>query len=346
MSPYRSALLRNRHLWIAGALFVIAVLPVAVLTLVLGDLNIGQSIGDNPRGDQLPRLHPDNLLYYLDRLTNEQASWVLVASALTGFAVAMRNPDRRLFFWVLLFLSTYVFFTALNDPHVSRYTIFWLPAVTVFAALPLRHLTSDRARVWYGAWLASIVVLQVVGAVRLEPQRSAGFQEAARVAVASTSSPAIFVDAYNNGYFTFFVRALDPDRSNYVIRGDKILSSSAVDTTTWAKQHVDGTEELLETLQRLGIGVLVLEEKNYTEFPVHDLLRDVVKGAEFELIAEIPIDSTLPRYADQSLLVYRFLGKETSASPAGFYVPLPIIGKKLYVPKDGSAPTMMEYSAD
>jgi hypothetical protein len=343
MSPHRAALIKQRDMWWSAAILVLAVLPLAAMTVALGDLNLGQSIGANPRGEQLPRWHPENLAFYLRAIVDQQANWPLALTALFGVVLGLRPFDRRLMFWLLLFISTYLFFTALNDPHVSRYTIFLLPAIAVFAALPAARLPTARLRAVFGVWLAALVGWQTVQAYGTEPQRSKGFQEAARLAVDRGQTPVIFIDAYNNGYFTFFVRALDSDRTKYVVRGDKVLSSSAVDTTTWAQQHVDSREQLIALLQRTGADILVLEEENYTEFPIHDLLREVVKGDGFELLEEIPIASTLPRYRDQSILVYRFLGNAGSSKPKGITLPLPIIGKELYVPGNGTAPVLRDF---
>jgi len=340
MSPHRASLIRQRHLWWSAGLLLVSVLPLAAMTIALGDLNLGQSIGENPRGSQLPRWHPENLAFYLEALVDQQASWPLALTSLLGLAVGFKAFDRRLAFWLLLFASTYGFFTALNDPHVDRYTIFWLPAITVFAALPLYQLPKNRLRSAYGVWLALLIGWQGAQAYWKEPQRSVGFQEAARLAVELSETPVIFVDAYNNGYFTFFVRAFDSGRAKYVVRGDKLLSSSAVDTTTWAQQHVESRAGLIAMLKRSGADILVLEEDNYTEFPIHDLLREVVKGEGFKLLAEIPIESTLPRYRDQSILLYRFLDNTGNDKPKGISLPLPIIGKELYVPADGSTPIL------
>ena len=345
MSPHRSSLIKQRDVWWSVGLLVLAVLPLAAMTIALGDLNLGQSIGANPRGEQLPRWHPDNLAFYLNAIVDQQASWPLALTALFGAAVGLQPFDRRLIFWLLLFFSTYVFFTALNDPHVDRYTIFLLPAITVFAALPASRLPTPRLRAIYGFWLATLVAWQAGQAYFTQPQRSEGFQEAARLAVDRGQTPVVFIDAYNNGYFTFFVRALDPDRSKYVVRGDKVLSSSAVDTTTWARQHVDSRDQLIALLKRSGADILVLEQENYTNFPIHDLLRAVVMGEGFELLDEIPIVSTLPRYRNQKLLVYRFLSNTGADGPKGISLPLPIIGKELYVPTDGSAPSLDDLQA-
>jgi hypothetical protein len=345
-SKHRSSLFTNRQVWIAGGLFVIAILPIAALTVYLGDLNLGQSIGDNPRGEQLSRLHPEILLGYLTMLVDNQASWAFVVTALVGLAVALQRPDRRLFFWAMLAIATYVVFTLLNDPHEPRYTIFWLPAVAVLAALPVRMLPSSRARVAYGLWLSILVIGQTVGAIQATPQRSSGFQEAANLAVEAAAGPVIFIDAYNNGYFTFFVRAADPERRKFVVRGDKVLSSSAVDTSTWVETHVDGRAEIRNLLDRLGVEVLVLEERNYMDLPVHDTLRELVKTEDFELLAAIPIDSTLRRYEGQSLFVYRYLDAKRDATSEGLTLRLPIIGKQIFVPSDGSAPSLQDYSAD
>lgn len=336
----RYRVLQSRYTLLALGVGLLALLPLAVLTLYLGDLNIGQSFGENPRGEQLPRLASDNLLFYLEALVNDQASWPLAALAAIGALSAMFRLDRRAIYWLLLFVSTYAFFTMLNDPHVSRYTIFWMPAVAVFASLPLAIAQQSRFRVVWFVALLGVLTSNVIASVTAQPQRSSGFQEAASLAVSLSERPAIFIDAYNNGYFTFFVRAYDKNREKFVLRGDKLLSSSAVDTTTWAKEHVESSEGVLNVLRSIRADIVVVEEENYTEFPVHDILRELLKTEQFEELARIPIISTLPRYRDQTLLIYRWKG-ELDASIGAMELPLPIVGKKLLVPGDGSTPSLI-----
>lgn len=337
---WEHSLLRKRATWLALLLCVLLSLPVVLMTLYLGDLNLAQSVGENVRGAQLPRYHIETLLSYPRLLATSQLASVSLLMVVLGFALALGRLDRRTVFFLLSVFATFLFFTSLNDPHVARYTIFWLPGLYVLAVVPVtRAKGALRAVLLLLLWVAIGQNLWL--SVRQMPQFVGGFKEAAAVAMAVSPGPVLLVDAWNNGYFTFFVRALDPERRYFVLRGDKLLTSSAVESTTFLQMHARSAEDVRSILDQHSVNVLVVEADNYTGLDIHSTLREIVAGRDFVLRDRIPIISRLPRYQHQDLLVYEYTSG--SAAPAGTLIlKLPIVGKELHVPADGSRPELRD----
>ncbi len=326
----------SRSFWGAAVIFLILTTPLALMTLWLGDLNIGQSFGDNPRGQQLPRWHWQNLTLYFYWLFSKQLTFPVLVLSAAGLFFALRRKDPHLLFFAFCICSVFLFFTALNDPHLPRYTIFWLPAFCVFAALPWIYLNTFAAKSFYASLVVFSIAFNIYATFSLTPQRVSGFDLAAKFVVQQNQTPAVLVDARNNGYFTFFVRQNDPQRKIFVMRGDKLFSSSAIESTTWLTVHARSTEDILSILDKNKIDLIVVEERDYTNLRVHNHFREMLKQESFALRQRIPIESNLPRYIDQHILIYEYIAR-SSDSQEQMELLLPIVGKKIRISTDGKS---------
>lgn len=321
--------------WGAIILAVILIAPLAAMTLWLGELNLAQSLGDTKsRLSQVPRYHWANLRVAFDFLFSQVTKPVL-SLALLGLVWSFLRRDGKVLFFVFWLAATYIFFTALNDPKVPRYTIFWVPAFLLFAALCIHYLPEKLHLKSVGmAVVGCIALYQAQLTIHRQQDHSYGYEAAARMAIAQASSPVIFVDALNNGYFTFFVRLNDPLRQFYVLRGDKLLHSSAMEVETWQKVHIQSLDGLRRLFDQFGVSVVVVESRNYAGLEIHRLLRDWLQTADFRLIKKIPVVSTRDRLRHQSLLVYHYLHFKPPSR--GFIeLDLPIVGKTIRVPFKG-----------
>lgn len=326
--------LANRTVWAATALCTVLVIPLAVMTIWLGDLNIAQSVGDNPRGEQLPRWHIDNLEVYLRFLVQDQLTWPVLLLSAVGAAWAVIRRDRRVVFFGLLILATYLFFTALNDPKLPRYAIFWVPAFCVLAALPLHYIRDRRAVAAGVAVMSAAVVVNIVGTLQTVPAYRSGYDEAAAYVVQNNPGRAVLIQAHNNGYFTYFVRQFDPRRRTVVLRGDKLITSSAIEATTWLKVHAQSREDIREMLSRNKVSMVVAESHDWTGLPIHKDFLEYLKTDHFKLLRTIPIQSSMHELPSTHLNIYAFVAPvETAAQDLTLDVPL--AGKRVRVPADG-----------
>ena len=327
--------LKEKKTWLAILFILICVIPLALITLWLGEQNLTQSIGKGIAGNQsawmirlkkIP-LHLDNILHY-------QMTLPLVVLTTTGLISSVIFKERKTVFFALLIFSTFLFFSYVIHKN-ERYTIFWLPSFTVFAALPVYQLRNHPlARNLFAALLTGVVFYQITDIYSKEPNYATGYDEAAQYVLDHSQSPTVFVDAYNNGYFTYFMRAKDPEKSMYVLRADKLLASSSISATNKLTIHANSKKDIKKILDKFGPEFIVVESRELTGIDIYRKLREFLQNGLFELIKCIPVKSTRPPLMEQNLLIYRYKGyRPTEGGIMELY--LPVVGQTIKVPVRG-----------
>ncbi len=323
----------------ATIIAVLLTLPIAVITIYFADMNIGQSIGVNPRGEQISRLALQNLLSYPVMLYKSQLPLPVLVMSIFGFCISIFRRDRHTLFFALLIAATYVFFTLLNDPHVARYTIFWIPAFCVFAVTPMTHLTNKPLKLAYLLVIAITISFNITASLNKIPQYASGYSEAAAYIAKHNKTKTVLVDAWNNGYFTFFVRKFDPKRNLFVLRGDKLFTSSAIESKTWLTIHARNKQDIKHILFKYNVGLIVVEENDYTGIVIHKTFRKLLNSSDFVLRSTIPIKSNLTRLSGQTLKIYEYIGPHDKQSN-DLRMDLPVIGKSILIPADNKQPRL------
>ncbi|MDD2658638.1 MAG: GtrA family protein [Methylococcales bacterium] len=341
-------LFNRKEIWISIIILIILVTPLALITFWLGDLNIGQSIGENPRGPQIPRYYWENLILYPKALITEQLTLPVSLLVVCGLVQAINKKDSRINFYLWWIFAVYLFFTSLNDPKLSRYTIFWIPPFCLFAALPLSYIQKSSnivKRNIIGLFIICSILYGAIANFQKKPQYITAFKEAAAYVLKNAERPVVFVDAYNNGYFTFFIRQFDQKKRFFVFRGDKLFSSSAIETTTWLKIHAQSRQDLKDILDTHGIDLIVAESSDYTGLSIHKEFRDYLQTDDFKKETSFPIESSLPRYRNQSLDIYRYR-KNNLKKSEDWIIRLPTIGKIIRIRASDNKPMLEKMNAD
>jgi len=346
------AQLRQRRVWLTITMVIIGLIPLVVITLWLGDQNLAQSIGMAPvfgqqafAADVLPaslaaRLNPDVLLVHLKQIYQFHLTWPALALCLVGLGWALWKRDKRAWFWISFIIVVYLVFTYIKGQN-PRYPIFWIPAFLVLASMPLCYLQqrSKRGFQLYAGIVAATVAWQVFAVSQIAPKYATGYDEAARFVLENSESPTVFFDGYNNGYFTYFMRALDPDRSMYVLRGDKLLSSTSIAGRNRLEVHAEDERDIVGILEQYGVQYVVVEDKNTIKIPIHGVLRRILKRNDrFELVKTIPVDTGSPSTREPlegiSLLIYEVHDRGTPKDGI-LELHLPVVGQTLRVPLRG-----------
>ena len=341
--------LRQRRVWIAIAFIILALLPLAAITLWLGDQNLAQSIGmEWVAGKQafasataaaglIDRFSPERIWLRLHQLYAVHLTMPALLLSMVGLLWATIKKDLRAWFWLSFILVVFMVFTYIKGMN-SRYPIFWIPAFLVFASLPLNYLRrgSKHAFHVYSALLVSTVAWQVFSVVETVPKFATGYDAAARYILEHSDSPTVFFDGYNNGYFIYFMRALDPQRSMYVLRGDKLLSSTSIGGRSRLEIHARGANDIREMMERFGVQYVVVEDKNTIGIPIHDVLREMLNDVEqFALVKTISVDTGSPSTREPlkgvSLLIYEVLDRGTPEDGI-LELKLPVVGQTLRIP--------------
>lgn len=322
--------LRAKQSWIAIAIAALLLIPLAAITLWLGDLNVQQSVGSTQASGTPSRLSVANWLAHWHSLTEYHFSWPVLVLSAGGMLLAIYKRDDRAVFFALLILITYVFFSLLAGKN-PRYPFFWMPAFTVFAALALVYLTQPAARVLWTVALLAVVSLNVYESWRKQPQYATGYDTAARFVLEHSKSPTVFFDGYNNGYFTYFMRAADPEQSMYVLRADKLLTSSAINNSIWLEVHARDEADIERMLKEYGVELVVLESRDVSGIPIHQRFRKLVTGDGFELLARIPVQSNREPLQAQTLDIYRYR-RAQAMTASHLTLKLPVVGQTIQVP--------------
>jgi hypothetical protein len=198
---------------------------------------------------------------------------------------------------------------------------------------------SKRGFQLYAGILAATVAWQVFAVSQIAPKYATGYDEAAQFVLDNSESPTVFFDGYNNGYFTYFMRALDPDRSMFVLRGDKLLSSTSIAGRNRLEVHAEDASDIIGILEQYGVQYVVVEDKNTIKIPIHGVLRRVLeRNDRFELVKTIPVDTGSPSTREPldgvSLLIYEV--HDRGAPKDGILeLRLPVVGQTLRVPLRG-----------
>lgn len=330
----------NKHAWIGVLGVLAALIPLAMITLWLGDQNLAQStgVGLSMSTTEAASQRFENLYTHLKHLTSFQLPPLTLILAAAGLVMSIARKDgRTLYFWLLI-LTTYGFFAYILNPN-ERYTIFWLPAFSVFAVLPAFYLGERHPRLGKSLAAAVLAAVGLHGYLIYSnaPHYATGYDKAADYVVANSHSPAVLVDAYNNGYFTYFVRQADVDRSMYVLRGDKLFTSSSIGGRNKLQVHAQTRTELQALMDEYGVEYIVVEDKNYTPVDIHDELRRFLQEGPFEKELEVAVDATRSPLRDAKLIVYRYLERKP---PSGreLMLRLPVVGKSITIPFPAAKP--------
>lgn len=326
---------KRREVWIASAILAVIVIPLAVITLWLGKTNMAQSVGtaDFEFKTASSRLSWDNLKILFITLYRYHLTLPVLIISLIGLGWAVVKRDRRSLYFILLIVSTYAFFSYIVNKN-ERYPIFWIPAFTVLAALPvyyLRHVRNARMAVMF--ILTGVVVYQIYLIYTRLPNYATGYDTAAAYILQNSRSPTVFFDGYNNGYFTYFMRALDPERSMYVLRADKLLSSSAIGYLGKHTQvHAASRQDIRKIFDQYGVHYVIVETKDWSNLDIHKELREFLKEEPFRLAKRIEVQSNREPLENQELLIYEYLDSTKNIMADYIEMRLPVVGQTIRVP--------------
>jgi hypothetical protein len=324
--------LKQRNTWIAVALIAVALIPLALITLWLGDQNLAQSVGStSAQGASAWTQRLLRLPEHIDNILNYQTTLPFLILTLVGMFASVIKGDRKTIFFWLFILATVLFFSYVIHKN-ERYTIFWLPAFSLFAAYPLYLLREFYfPRYAFALVLTIAFSYNVFTIYKVEPNYATGYQEAAQFVLENSSSPTVFVDAYNNGYFTYFMRAQDDARSMYVLRADKLLASSSISAKNRLELHAQSKDDIQEILNKYGIELIVVESRDISGVEIYKEFRELLQNGPFSLIKRIPVETTRPILDDQELLVYRYLERKPISGDT-LTLHLPVVGQTIQVP--------------
>lgn len=313
---------------VAAAAVIVA--PLLPITLYLSPFNVAlasglaQSVAQQGRLEEAGRALTSAWAAHFSptMLTAAAAGFLLllVRRSVVGLLVAAWVTCTALF---VVLMGTSV------DPQ--RYGIYWIPAIGLAVGAFASPL-AGRARPVTLAAVVVALLTQIVAAAHVRLPGAAGYEEAAAfVAANPRGATVMFAGDIDTGFFTFFTRKHDPARRAIVLRADKTLTTSFMGAVA-AEDRVSTREEVRETLQRYGVGYVVVEDRP-SESEVQNWLLEEVRTARYAERLRVPTQSTDVRLrAGTTIAVYEVLGAGAGAPDARLDIRLPLVSQQIDIP--------------
>ena len=319
---------RSKEGWIAIICIIVLLIPLALITLWLGDENVKQSIGAVD-----PQYRWYRIKFYLLALVKNQLTRPVLILCITGIGCAAWKRDNRCVYFALLVICVYIFFSYLVVQE-ARYTIFWMPAFCLFAVLPVLYLRKSKIFYVAGNVVLSFIVIYQISLVYYKtlPIYIKGCDEAVRYILRENPMPVVFFDGSCSSYFTYLMRSLDSKKSMYVLRGDKLLSSHSIYPKKNLKVHAHSREDIEKIFDKYGILYIVVQNEDWTGgIEIHQELRVFLDSGPFRLVEEFPIESNINDLKGAKLKIYKYLNAKPIIADY-LELRLPSVGQMLKIP--------------
>jgi hypothetical protein len=327
--------LLRRDIVSAAIVFALLVAPLVPVTLVMAKANVSfvrNQIAGGRSAHSVGWLAGRTAAVQY-AVVHQFSAPVLAAIGLGLLAAALRRDRGALLYvlWVGSVLSCVLVLTGTLEP--LRYSMYWMPPLLALAAGLAATGGRDRAAPVLAVALAAIVVHQVwLGAHAVAPTTS-GYEDAARFVVRQPHSPTImFSGEIDSGLFVFFVRKHDPNRTQVVLRADKILATSFMGHAA-IEERIDSPDEIPGLLKHFGTRYLVVEERA-TPVRVLNWVQNLVRTDAFRELHRTPLVSDDPRLPVAWLGVYEYRFAADPAPDAVLDIKLPIAATRIAVPLD------------
>jgi hypothetical protein len=247
-----------------------------------------------------------------------------------GIARAIAFRDRRAVLFLVWAASAGAGLVIAGQYEPGRHGIYWVPALCALAGSCVAGWQRRSVTALATAVLLIAAGNQALAANRVRLVGADGYEAAARFVLAGSPGPTVmFSGDIDTGFFTFFVRKHDANRSLVVLRSDKILTTSLMAQPSVA-DRIKAPAEIYTTLERFGTRYVVIEDRP-SRSRVLEWLRMEVRSSRFAERWRVPIGTTDPRLRGTSLVIYEFLDAGPPDPDAVLSMDLPIIGRSVSV---------------
>ncbi|MBI3711064.1 MAG: glycosyltransferase family 39 protein [Proteobacteria bacterium] len=327
-----------RHLWNWRSLWGYAIVAAALAILAVhamkfGSLYVEQSLGSEYEGagGTSKRFSNERWLLHLDAAVMGYG-WGLIALALSGLAalVMLGRTRHDLFVCAWIGLSFFAFSYVVAYPDDAlRYTVYAIFPVTMLAARAIAVPTLPNSVRWaWAALVGAVVVWNGYAAFTTAQPFISGFERAAHFVRTLPDKGTILFCCRNDGNFTFHIRREDPDKDSIILRADKILVSFAVDHRFGVSSYVSTAADILQLLDKYGVGIIVSEDRDTVGRPEFPLLFETLNSDKFEKLQEISVDTNVPQTRGMKIRIYRYL-EQKPIRDGMIVIPMPHLGREL-----------------
>ncbi|SEN96824.1 Dolichyl-phosphate-mannose-protein mannosyltransferase [Nitrosospira multiformis] len=302
--------LRDRQLWGAAVTLLLLVIPLAVLHLKFGQVNMGSMMGSQ-RSD-LPRTSVEAWTYYAAQLPG-QLGWPTVILSIIYLAGATVRADWRLprphmVFLIVWFVAGYLFFSYImvREPRHDLMVLLPLP---IFAVLAIKKITETRLKKTGLALAGAVALGSVAWSVLAYPVHwVTGHSEAADfVLKRAPQNSVVLFSGYRDGSFVFNIRA--GERTDVsVARADKLLLRVAIERERGVQDRNLTANKIESLLKRHAIRYVVAETGFWHDLPSMAALTALLNDtSRFKAVQRIATQANYPN-TDHELVIYEYLG--------------------------------------
>jgi hypothetical protein len=321
----RWRLLTSRRTLAVAVVATLPVLPAVPVVLRFAPTHVNWAI---PEWWQLRRF--DTWAYYAGeavRLVGPALLVLAAAGAAAGLSLSRwRRETRVLLIWLGVI---YVVFSCL-PARDGRYVLLAVVPVVCLGMIALAAGARAVGGLVGARWVlagtaASVLGAQAWVAAQARVPAANSFAPVAHFLAEEAPDEPFFYDGRYDGVFTFHIQANDPEYRRRVVLGRKLLYASAMIPGYRLREYVTSPEQVVEVLRtRGGCRWLAVEVGGEVEqVGPAQLLREAVRGPEFELVRSFPVDSDR---GVERVDVYRLLGPVERVEEVD--LPFPILGEQ------------------
>jgi len=286
----------TRDAGIVAAIIALLAGPFLFLMLVMQGKAVANDLGSH-------RMTGWEQIFYYAKTSPDYFPPALLALSILGLLFSWRWNGRGQTTWMVCWiLAGYLTFSFFGQPE-PRFAIYWFPPLVYFA---VGLLTQLFRLPWIRATMRSVAVLLVVVLAipawsRQRPYIS-GYRQAAAELVNKYHAGIVLFDGPVPGNFVFFMRALDPGRHFLILR--KLLYADDIRPGQASEEFLHNSAQLQEAFRRDGVRFIVVSDKLAIRYDAQRILREQLRGDQFQLLDRVPITSNELKWKGESLLIY------------------------------------------
>lgn len=298
----QSALLWSKKSWPAYFFILLGVTGIVVHTVTLGssgfnkvpgiDLNIVQLLLQ----ERLPLM-----LKALDIFLPFPIAILAIVGIVSGFNEGHRRQTIFLVSWVIFGTLLLAYLTA-SDGNALRYCIYIAPPLYLLAFSTFDYI--PRPSFQYYALLGALTCLLGWSVFVVMQQKLPflhGYDKIAKYVYQLPEKRPVLFCCDHDGNYIFSMRAEDNNRHTITLRADKILVTIIISPLRGVQSHVTEMSQILQVINRFGVGYLVIEEGTYADVQEFQLLRDLMHTSSFEKIRTFNIVAGNGSFIDKGL---------------------------------------------
>ncbi len=234
----------------------------------------------------------------------DQVGLPLFLLSVFGVATCWWWGKRESVLPMLMWIAACYVTSTLIGGKEPRYILYWTPPIVYFAVSPL----TIRFRVLWARLGTAVLALSLLftytwSAWAFERPYLTGYAAAAKRLTERASGGIILFDGDLGANFIFYLRTFDPARQWIVMRKALYITRNAKEFGS--RELIGTTAELGKLIQDYGIKYILVEETGVYDFQIQGILREFLRTPQFTLVEAFPIESNIPKFDGQRLLLYQ-----------------------------------------